>query len=548
MNDAQSPISRSATTTVPEFSTVPNAPASSDLALVEQLATELTELGFTMKGIAALVGEAATAALERDEIMPALVATATASKDEQGLAAAVRLWLLGQEVAESTVAAALPAVGVAGLSGLGLIEPGTASGSVRAAVDLRPYGWVNGPEEEYEIWVASDLGAHQRPGPLRKDHVLGIGQASLTLARNVVRQPVDSALDLGTGCGIQTFHLLTHAAHVTATDISERALGFTRFNLVLNSPVLGLNPNQLDQRVSLRRGSLLDPVAGEEFTLVVSNPPFVITPRHRGELAAEQYTYRDGGLAGDDLVSGLIQALPEVLRPGGTAQLLANWEISGEAAWDARPRQWVSSGTEAWFLQRDQASGEEYAQTWLRDSSQVSAIEDYVAAYADYQADFASRNVTAIGFGYVWLRKPQFPAQEPWLRFEEITYPLESPLGPYWADAVQRRDWLAQAGLSTSHLVVADDVTEERHQRPGAEHPGIILLRQGAGFRRTNLLSQELAGFVSACDGDLSVQQIIGALAMLLERDDADFTSQLLADVGNLVLDGFLLPSFVAGR
>ncbi len=94
---------------------------------------------------------------------------------------------------------------------------------------------------------------------------------------------------------------------------------------------------------------------------------------------------------------------------------------------------------------------------------------------------------------------------------------------------------------------MADDVTEERHQRPGAEHPGVILLRQGAGLRRTNLLSTELAGFVSACDGDLSVGQIIGALEALLGGDegfDRDaFRGGLLAEVANLVRDGFLLPA-----
>jgi hypothetical protein len=98
---------------------------------------------------------------------------------------------------------------------------------------------------------------------------------------------------------------------------------------------------------------------------------------------------------------------------------------------------------------------------------------------------------------------------------------------------------------------VAEDVTEERHQRPGAEHPGVILLRQGAGLRRTNLLSTELAGFVSACDGDLSAGQIAGALEALLGGgmaggdgfDAGSFRDGLLADVANLVRDGFLIPA-----
>ncbi len=105
-------------------------------------------------------------------------------------------------------------------------------------MDLRPYGWDGRPQGRTvsvsggaDLWVASDLAAHQRPGVLRHDHVLGIGQASTTLVQVTARRHVARALDLGTGCGIQTFHLLHHAEHVTATDISERALAFTRFNL-----------------------------------------------------------------------------------------------------------------------------------------------------------------------------------------------------------------------------------------------------------------------------------------------------------------------------
>ena len=64
--------------------------------------------------------------------------------------------------------------------------------------------------------------------------------------------PVERALDVGTGCGIQTFHLLAHARHVTATDISGRALAFTRFNLLLNAQTLNIDPQNPQARVSLR--------------------------------------------------------------------------------------------------------------------------------------------------------------------------------------------------------------------------------------------------------------------------------------------------------
>jgi methylase of polypeptide subunit release factors len=529
----------------------PDAPRSDLPALLETLAGDLHGIGYTVDGVAELLGPAAHSALARDQLVPALIVTEAAlnAPTTAALAAVVRLWLLAEPQPAPALDAALPGIRTAGLQDLGLVEP-AAEGLVQAKVDLRPYGWEKTPDGDSdgggaELWVASDLAAHQRPGVLRHDHVLGIGQASTTLVQVTARRHVARALDLGTGCGIQTFHLLHHAEHVTATDISDRALAFTRFNLLLNAGQLHLDPADLEARVSLRRGSLLDPVAGDEFELVVSNPPFVITPRSVGEAAADQFTYRDGGLPGDDIVAALVRSLPSVLAPGGTAQLLGNWEIPAGAAWADRPQGWARQDTDVWLIQREQVSPEQYAETWLQDASEARDRRLYQHSYAAYLDDFASRNVGAIGFGMIWLRRPA--AGAPVLRrFEEITYPIEQPVGPHLGAAVERADWLAAHDLAAAHLLVAGDVTEERHQRPGAEHPGVILLRQGAGLRRTNLLSTELAGFVSACDGDLSAGQIIGALEALLGGgegwDGETFRTGLLTEVGNLVRDGFLLP------
>ncbi len=523
--------------------------------MLSDLAAGLRGLRYTVDGVAELLGEAAHAALGRDQLIPALIATGPAVQADPAtaaLAAVVRLWLLAEPQRAETLDAALPGVGAEGLRRLGLVED-AAEGLLQAKVDLRPYGWdpIAGEDGDVrggaDLWVASDLAAHQRPGVLRHDHVLGIGQASTTLVQVTARRHAARALDLGTGCGIQTFHLLHHCDHVTATDISARALAFTRFNLVLNADALHLDPDNLESRVSLRLGSLLEPVAGEEFELVVSNPPFVITPRSPGEAAAEQFTYRDGGLPGDEIVASLVRALPTVLAPGGTAQLLGNWEITAGTSWETRPRSWAGPDADAWFIQREQVGPEQYAETWLQDASEARDRQLYQDSYAAYLADFASRDVAGIGFGMIWLRRPAPGAGPVLFRFEEITYPIEQPVGPHLGAAVERADWVASHDLAATRLLVADDVTEERHQRPGAEHPGVILLRQGTGLRRTNLLSTELAGLVSACDGDLTVGQIIGALEALLGGYDGfepgTFRATLLADVANLVRDGFLLPA-----
>ncbi|ADX74388.1 methyltransferase family protein [Pseudarthrobacter phenanthrenivorans Sphe3] len=530
----------------------PDAPRSDLPELLTALAADLRRLDYTPDGVARFLGPGASAALDRDQTIPALLAAERAVRRDEAvrhLAAVVRLWLLAEPQPAETLDAALPGLRAEGLLALGLVEPVPGSALLRAKVDLRPYGWDANDDGSggAELWVASDLAAHQQEGVLRRDHVLGIGHASTTLVQTTFRRHTERALDLGTGCGVQAFHLLHHCEHVTATDISERALAFTRFNILLNAEALSVDPARLAERVSLRLGSLLDPVAGEEFGLVVSNPPFVITPRSAGEDAAGQFTYRDGGLPGDEIVSSLVRALPSVLAPAGTAQLLGNWEVVAGTSWQERPQSWAGAGIDAWFIQREQVGPEQYAETWLRDASESRDRQHYRDAYAAYLADFESRNVEGIGFGMVWLRRPVEPGQAAISRFEEITYPIEQPIGPHLGAAVERADWLAAHPLEDAHLLVAEDVTEERHQRPGAEHPGVILLRQGAGLRRTNLLSTELAGFVSACDGDLTAGQITGALEALLGGGDGfdavTFRSGLLTEVANLVRDGFLIPA-----
>ena len=460
----------------------PDAPRSDLPGLLAALAADLRRIDYTLDGVARLLGPTASAALNRDQVIPAMLATAQAVHHTAAaapLAAVVRLWLLAEPQERETLDAALPGIGVEGLLELGLVQPVPGTPRITAKADLRPYGWDANPDGSggAELWVASDLAAHQQAGVLRHDHVLGIGQASTTLVQTTVRQHTERALDLGTGCGIQAFHLLHHCQHVTATDISERALAYARFNILLNAEALSVDPDRLEDRVSLRLGSLLEPVAGEEFGLVVSNPPFVITPRSAGEDAAGQFTYRDGGLPGDEIVASLVADLPGVLAPGGVAQLLGNWEVPAGVNWDERPRSWVRAGTDAWFIQREQVSPEQYAETWLQDASESRDRAHYRDAYAAYLADFGSRNVAGIGFGMVWLRRPAAAGQETISRFEEITYPIEQPIGPHLGAAVDRSDWLDTHDLASTHLLVADDVTEERHQGPGAEHPGVIRLR-----------------------------------------------------------------------
>ncbi len=349
--------------------------------------------------------------------------------------------------------------------------------------------------------------------------------ASLSLARLTVRDPVDRALDLGTGCGVQALHLARHAGQVVATDVNQRALRLTRFNATLN----GVAPGTID----VRDGSFFEPVAGERFDLVVTNPPFVISPA-----TGEQLVYRDSGLPGDRVVEHIVRAVPSFLTEGGTAQVLANWVIRDDQAWDERLSQWIE-GCDAWVVQREVADLPTYVELWLKDEG-VHGGPDYQRRYDTWLSWFEEQGAQAVGFGWINLRRTD---SEPTLRLEEWTYDVEQPIGPEVTDLFDRTAGLRRTSdteLEQSRLVAREDLRQESYAAPGADDPQEIVVRQQRLARRARQVDTVEAALVGACDGELSVVQILDALAQILERDAVELRSAYLPVVRDLLTEGYL--------
>jgi len=506
-------------------------PPAGDRAALEALRRDLEGADFTLENVGALVGDIASAALHREQRLPALLA---ARRQDHPAAVLLRLFMLGDHVTRAELDRALPATGAAGAARLGLVRTaGEADGDAAGAVvDLRPYAAADAAGTA-RWWVASDLGELATGAVLHADHVLGIGGASLTLAQVTARTPRRRTLDLGTGCGVQALHAARHSEHVVATDLSARALGFAAFNA-------GLAGVDLD----LREGSMLGPVAGETFDLVVSNPPFVITPAAAYDAGLPLMEYRDGGRGGDDLVQDLVSAVGEHLAPGGVAQLLGNWEHHTGEDWRERVGAWLPAGCDAWVVEREVQDPAEYAELWLRDGGMRPELDraGYEAAYAAWLADFEARGVDGVGFGYVLVQRPA-TARSPWRRLEEVTGPVRQPLGPHVAQVLAARERLAElddAALADLRPVRSPDVTEEHHLTPGDADPQILQLRQGGGLGRVMRPGTLVAGAVGACDGELTLGQIARALAALLEVPADDVAAELLPAARELLVDGFL--------
>ena len=267
-----------------------------------------------------------------------------------------------------------------------------------------------------------------------------VGGATRTLAALAAYGADERVLDVGTGCGYHAILAALCGARVTATDVSARALGYARFNAALAGA-----------EIDFRRGSLLEPVRGprsdpadavdsadslsaarERYDVVVSNPPFVITPE--AARADGVRTYRDGGGEGDSLLAELVGELGDVLAPGGRAWMLGNWEIKASDAapdrllgsvsgrlydaapdrpfdavpdWARGPAAWIPDDLDAWVIQREVLAPPDYAEMWLRDGGQTPRDRGYEKAYSAWLDDFARRGVVGVGMGYISLRAPE---------------------------------------------------------------------------------------------------------------------------------------------
>ncbi|WP_347350948.1 methyltransferase [Intrasporangium sp.] len=503
-----------------------SAPPVTDPTLARRLRGDLLAAGLTVDGVAARLGSLASAALQREQPLPALVVTDGAT-DVSGIL--LRLFTLGRPVPASALAEALPGLGVDGAVELGLVRVLHAGREqeelVEACCDLRPYA-----DDTHDWWVASDLSEVATRETLAPDHVLGVGGASRTLASWTIRRPVRRALDLGVGCGVQALHLADHCGSVVGTDVSERALAFASFNAELAGV-----------RLELRRGDLFEPVAGERFDLVVSNPPFVITPRD-GDVP--RYEYRDAGRSGDALVHSLVRLVGEVLEPGGVAQFLGNWEVPVGRTWHDVWARWLGgTGLDAWVVQREVQDPAEYAELWARDGGTVPGTPAHDRMYAAWLRDFASRGVESVGFGIVTLQRPR-GQRTPWVALEEIRGPVATPMGPTVEAGLLARTWLAEHTdeqvLSVAWTCAAD-VTEERHARPGDRDHCVIVFRQAGGLRRVVSADTLLAGYLGVADGSLTAGAALAALAGVLGLDAVDVRVRVVPRIRELVAGGLLV-------
>ena len=406
-----------------------------------------------------------------------------------------------------------------------------------AAVDvqsLRAAGWVRVDGEQVEPLVRvtpweGSLVVHdpEDPEQLGPDVVTGPNRASDTLASLTVRRSVARALDLGTGNGLQALLAKRHAERVVAADINPRAVELAQLNAALN-----------EVELDVREGDGVGPVAGEQFDLIVCNPPFVISPD-------TSFTFRDSHTAGDEYCRQIVRQSAGVLREGGFATILCNWICrQPDERWQPL-RSWVEDrGCDALLLAQDAADPQTYALAWnepLRHDQ--AAFADAVERWLDF---YDRQGITAIGLGAIVLRRRQ---GHNWTRGIDVPLAPQGSASDHLLRLFAAQDHAPE--LSDDHRVLAQSFSlvdghrlEQTLTHRGGDYQAPsahLVLDQGIALRPP--VDPHALQLLFRLEPQRPLGEIIEQAAAEAQTSTQELLPQALATIRRLHLDGFITPA-----
>lgn len=432
----------------------------------------------------------------------------------------IRLFLLGETVPADHLRQALRPMTLPQWIQAGLIHPPTSDDRVRSTVHLTPV---------QNLLLAADspqLDATQVP----VDFVMPPGGTSLQLGWSAIRRSSRRTLDLGTGCGYLGLVTGAFSSHIVATDRNQRAVMVARFNALLN------DVGQMESRL----GDLLDPVRGERFDLVLSNPPFVITPQRR-------LMFRDSGMRGDEFCRRLIRETPSHLEEGGFCQMLGNFAHRRDSPWREELSGWFAEvGCDAVVFVTGRQPIDEYAMTWITttESQDVTVVPRLFDEWMEY---YQQQQIEQVSYLLINLRRRSGVSNHTCIDEDEVKIVGEC------GDSIQSRfavlDYLAElpslAALLDECLMLHPSARLVQEHRMSAEGPNVAenRLEMRGGLRYSARLDANVVRLLVYCDGQQPLRAILAGLADSLGLQPDRVAQIALPIVRHLIERGFLIPA-----
>lgn len=427
----------------------------------------------------------------------------------------IRWFWIGIPQATSLSSSLLPAGFVSLLVEAGLLEED--GEDIRPAAMLLP---VDG------FIVASD-----HPSAIENrvsDLVLWPNPTSKFLARFAVRRRSRATLDLGTGSGILSLYASRFSDSVVATDLNQRAVAFAEFNAQLN----GI------ENIEVIPGDCFAPVEDRRFDLILSNPPFFITP-------SADYLFCDNSMELDGLCRRLAKEAPAYLNEGGFMEMLCEWaQIKGQA-WEERVAEWLQeTGCDAWVMKGITQDPEEYAQHRIRETSQDASQDE--AHYTEYMGYYRHRKVEAIHDGLIVMRRR---SGQNFVRIEEVPPTPTGDLSELILSTFAAHDLLRENNTDEKLLamrpVLSPHVRLEQNCK--LEHEGwkaeSLTLRLKIGFPFHVDIQPLVTDFLALCDGNRSASEAIEAFAKQVNIEPERATPECLKMIQKLVERGLMVAA-----
>ena len=424
----------------------------------------------------------------------------------------IKLFVLDRSVDEARAMQAVAPLEVDDLREMGLIEDGARG--IRARLRLSYHDGLVLAHDAYD----------EERRTVRPDHVLDVNPTTVALSNLTVRRQVKRALEIGTGCGVLALRAARHADRVIGTDTNPRALNLAVFNAAINGVT----------NVEWRLGSLFDPVDGEQFDLIFSNPPYVISPD-------SQFVFRDGGRRGDELCEEIVRRAPGYLNEGGFATFLINWAVRGGEDWAAPLSRWVAGNScDSWFMLSAAQEPMTYAAIWNRTRDR----DAYTAGVDRWTRYFEELGVALVGLGAVVLRRRSAGG---WVRADHLPESVTAPASHHIERVFEAGDRLA--GLASDHALLnecfraaADHRMQQRLKIENGRYAmeaAEVRLIEGLPFNGT--VDAYAIQLLQRCDGRRTVAEIADAIAADAGIDAVAFTAACPAIVRRLMASGFLV-------
>jgi SAM-dependent methyltransferase len=371
------------------------------------------------------------------------------------------------------------------------------------------------------LWIASD----EMNAP--DDPVMGPGATTLRLARATGVRPGESVLDVGCGAGTLALVAASRgASRAVGVDLMERAVQWSRFNARLN-----------ELEATFKAGDLTEPVAGERFELVISQPPFVI---QAGD--SKTTTYLHGGQTGDELTLRLISELSDVLSEEGRAIVLFDAPRLPGSPLDERLNGAMSDAPlqlHAVSAKGHSADQQSIAYTSVRHPD---LGESYINAVRESREHLEALGIE--GSDHVLLHARRAPEDE-----EQRTVVLETDALRRW-DHVMLDELVASASVATrsdARLMTctvqlppgAALLQESTFEQPPKHR---LTLHFESGRATDFELSDAAAVVVEAASNGATIERLVANFAEVAGAPPDDVAPQVLAFVRKALLLGLVTP------